>query len=320
MIACLAVSDAYSLLQHFLWHYTLLYNILFYNFCVDRAAYDIARNLTIYIGRYNAGFHLSLLAIVRYMAVVHPLKFKTYCSSKKVILASLFTWIFVLLFSTLCTIVVINRHHIFKSKRQSYDFRASLSFLNFIIPTLLFITLHCLKMRALRRSPALNKNTSRKMTIVITIIILIYVASSASIALGQFEIEFFGKINTLAFITSCAVNPFIYFMSSTPMVRLCSTHSTISQRKYIARGINYWRTFVKAILQVLIYKALYDKSYLGSQTTMTSDEWTCLISFATAPLTCSEQGGSEKFKMKIYVSSGIRTHTPPIHDRKVVAP
>ena len=40
---------------------------------------------------------------------------------------------------------------------------------------------------------------------------------------------------------------------------------------------------VKAILQVLIYKALYDKSYLGSKTTMTSGEWTFLISFATAP-------------------------------------
>ena len=77
---------------------------------------------------------------------------------------------------------------------------------------------------------------------------------------------------------------------------------------------------LKAILQVLIYKALYDKSYLGSKTTMTSGELTCLISFALAPLTCSERGGSEKFKMKIYVSSGIRTHTPPVHDRKVRAP
>ena len=77
---------------------------------------------------------------------------------------------------------------------------------------------------------------------------------------------------------------------------------------------------VKAILQVLIYKAVYDKSYLGSKTTMTSGEWTCLISFATASLTCSERGGSEKFKMKIYVSSGIRTHIPPVHDRKVAAP
>ena len=76
---------------------------------------------------------------------------------------------------------------------------------------------------------------------------------------------------------------------------------------------------LKAILQVWIYKALYDKSYLGFKTTMTSGEWTCLISFATAPLTCSKRGGSEKFKMKIYVSSGIQTHTTPVHDRKVSA-
>ena len=77
---------------------------------------------------------------------------------------------------------------------------------------------------------------------------------------------------------------------------------------------------LKAILQVLIYKALYDKSYLESKTTMTTGESSCLISFTWAPLTCSERGGSEKFKMKIYVSSGIRTHIASVHDRKVRAP
>ena len=52
---------------------------------------------------------------------------------------------------------------------------------------------------------------------------------------------------------------------------------------------------------------------------MTSGEWTCLISLTWAPLTFSERGGSEKFKMKLYVSSGIRTHTTPVQDRKVSA-
>ena len=52
---------------------------------------------------------------------------------------------------------------------------------------------------------------------------------------------------------------------------------------------------------------------------MTTGEWSCLISFTWAPLTCSERGGSEKFKMKIDVSRGIRTHTAPVHDRKVSA-
>ena len=53
---------------------------------------------------------------------------------------------------------------------------------------------------------------------------------------------------------------------------------------------------------------------------MTSGEWTCLISFATAPLTCSKRGRSEKFKMEIYVSSGIRSHTTPVQERKVSGP
>ena len=42
---------------------------------------------------------------------------------------------------------------------------------------------------------------------------------------------------------------------------------------------------------------------------MTIGESSCLISFAWAPLSCSKRVGSEKFEMKIYVSSGIRTHT-----------
>ena len=74
-------------------------------------------------------------------------------------------------------------------------------------------------------------------------------------------------------------------------------------------------TNLKAILRLFIYKALYNQSYLGSKTTMTTGEWSCLISFAWDQLTCSERrGGSEKFKMKIFVSSGIRTHASPRHD------
>ena len=102
--------------------------------------------------------------------------------------------------------------------------------------------------------------------------------------------------------------------------------------------------YVKAILQVCLnskkpaFPARTSSKYLklycryeytnpcminciwGLKTTMTSGESTCLISFTWAQLTCSERGGNEKFKMKIYVSYGIRTHTTPVHDRKVTAP
>ena len=52
---------------------------------------------------------------------------------------------------------------------------------------------------------------------------------------------------------------------------------------------------------------------------MTTGEWSGLISFTWAPLTCVERGGSEQFKIKIHLSSGIRAHATPLHDRKVSA-
>ena len=71
----------------------------------------------------------------------------------------------------------------------------------------------------------------------------------------------------------------------------------------------YFFRFLKLYCRYEYTKPCKINCILGLKTTMNSGEWTCLISFATAPLNCSERGGSEKFKMKIYVSSGIRTHT-----------
>ena len=49
-----------------------------------------------------------------------------------------------------------------------------------------------------------------------------------------------------------------------------------------------------------------------SKISMTTGEWSCLISFACEPLTGLEQAGIEKFKMKIYLSSRmIQTHAMP---------
>ena len=61
---------------------------------------------------------------------------------------------------------------------------------------------------------------------------------------------------------------------------------------------------------------LYDVSYLGSKTTITTGEWSYLISFARAPPSCKEQEGSEKFKMKMYGSNGNRTSDPWLSNRK----
>ena len=89
----------------------------------------------------------------------------------------------------------------------------------------------------------------------------------------------------------------------------------VSYKEAIDTCTTYKVCLFKAILRLFIYKTLYDQSYLGSKTAMTTGEWSCLILFAWDPLNCSERrGGSETFKMKIFVSSGIRTHASPRHD------
>ena len=46
-------------------------------------------------------------------------------------------------------------------------------------------------------------------------------------------------------------------------------------------------------------------SYTMTKTSMTTGEWSLLISFIWASLSCLERVGSEKFEMKIYLSSGV---------------
>ena len=84
-----------------------------------------------------------------------------------------------------------------------------------------------------------------------------------------------------------------------PLAGNCTTSST-RQREQVWRNVKYKRTVTVA-------------------PTIERHGGHSLISFTWSPLTFSERGGSEKIKMKIYVSSGIRTHTMPVHDRKVSA-
>ena len=59
---------------------------------------------------------------------------------------------------------------------------------------------------------------------------------------------------------------------------------------------------IKAILRLYIYTSPFMINRISGLNNYDSSEWSCLISFAWDPLSCSEQVGIEKFKMKVYVS------------------
>ena len=166
---------------------------------------------------------------------------------------------------------------------------------------------------------------SKRITSALTVV-KDHVIKYSETAFCSSNVNYFWFIKTLPRSSKscdCVTFRVLKYLLSTFLLYTHHCHITLSKQKCClwSTGVSnresksYLCTSLKAILRLFIYKALYDQSYLGSKTTMTTGEWSCLISFAWYPLSCSERrGGSEKFKMKIYVSSGIRTHASPRHD------
>ena len=231
MIACLAVSDAYSLLLVTLYWYTKVRGRIYCTYINDEAYLDFYYStwtLLYLLGRFHPGMQLCSLACLRFTAIVYPLKFKTYCTCKMVILMSVVTSIVILIFSVVITILMFM--YVYKKLfAVQCIFFAVLTAINFIVPTVTFGLLHCLKLRALRRSPTLKNNSTLKMNIVLSMIMIIYVLSSASSMIVDimfccsYPYRLYRILNSFAytsFLFNCAINPFIYLFSSPPIAQL----------------------------------------------------------------------------------------------------
>ena len=222
MIACLAVSDVFSSTMFLLLYYTNIITLIIFCYGIN---YDIANILLMLMsfqGKLNAGTQLCLLASLRYIAIVKPLRFQIYWNTRKVVIMSVFGWIFVFIFSALCAIFYL---YVVSNYTQECNLFIFINITNFIIPTSIFITLHCLKLRALRRSPVLNNKSFVRINVVITLVIVIYILSSASISIerayGCHRLLYSNHLyqfSNISFLFNSAINPFIYFFASPPIL------------------------------------------------------------------------------------------------------
>ena len=217
MIACLAVSDAFSLFVVVLLYYTNTDLLLDYCAGMNEKKVAVLFGILDLQARLNAGSQLCLLASLRYVAIVNPLKFKIFFTARRVVILSSLGWIFVLLISTAAVFGGVQT----SVKLQFCDITLFFNFANFIIPTSVFITLHCLKLRALRRSPQLNNKSFTRMNVVISLVIVIYILSSSAICVDR-AIGCYSYYSTdfadIAFLLNCAINPLIYFFASPPIL------------------------------------------------------------------------------------------------------
>ena len=191
---------------------------------VQQEVLHIAYNLMGFVGRLSAGTQLCLLARIRYIAIVHPLKFQATLTTKRVVVMSACGWVIVLVFSTFSAFVAM---YFIRTHTTRLLYYAVLNSSNCLIPASVFITLHCLKVKAISRSPTLSSNSSSRMNVVVALVLLIYVLTASSVAINQLYIyvteyayNIMNKLTVLSFLVNCAVNPFIYFISSPPFIQI----------------------------------------------------------------------------------------------------
>ena len=213
MIACLAVTDAVSLMM---W-YTELYTNTWYwmSKCfrvkIRGPYFDVHTVLN--FAKSNAATHLCLFALIRYIAVVHPLTFQQSVTPKRVILLSVIGWLVIFIFVMIIAFISDN-----VEASSRYKVRLLLDVLYFIVPTTIFLTFHCLKVRALRRSPSLHNNVEHRMNIIVIIILSIFVLVALETPLIRLLILFDAMnfyvrgVGNLLFLFNCANNPVIYFI------------------------------------------------------------------------------------------------------------
>ena len=220
MIACLAVSDAFSLFVCVLLYYTNAYVLLRLCSGMNKKLVGTLKHILDLQSRLNAGSQLCLLASLRYMAIANPLKFKIVCRSKRVVIMSVLGWLFVLISSA--SAVFIGAYiYVFNSDKQFCNIMLFMNVANFVIPTSVCITLHCLKLRALRQSPSLNNKSFARMNIVITLVVVIYILSSSAIFIDRAMVCYASHslgVDKIVFLLNCAINPLIYFFISPPIL------------------------------------------------------------------------------------------------------
>ncbi|XP_048741203.2 type-1 angiotensin II receptor-like [Ostrea edulis] len=177
--------------------------------------------------------HMMLLSVVRYLMTVHPLQSRSHLTTLVVILWSVMVWILSLLLSSFealyITILLAGQiENLSTILNWSVNIR---SLFQVLFPFCTIITLHCLKMKYLRSSQV-RTNTRRKMNLIITVILSVFLTSQSFIMVlnlmellrshGIFKsyvrilefLKYFIDLTILLQFVHFSCNPYIYFLIS----------------------------------------------------------------------------------------------------------
>ena len=173
MLACLALEDLIGLLVIFVYYWTEATTLI--TVCGDSSSgrYGISLFMgMLFMAVNNSSFHISTLMCIRYHIIVHPFRSKERLTCRLVGMTSVTCWAISVILGTVVGILVI------KALKYLFIFMCVDIGLVIIMPPILMTVLHCLKVRALNVSPTLSVNVSRKMSCVLSWVLLVYIVTS----------------------------------------------------------------------------------------------------------------------------------------------
>ena len=198
------------------------------NYCkFNKHSYFFKQNLFLYLHVYDlclstaissSSGHILLLSVVRYIILVHPLHGRQYLTTTFVSLGSLSVWI---LSFSFCLLVKLFLSTNYITDTAENIVGLSIDVIGCLVVVLLVILMHKRKLMILRQS-SVSRQTPRKMTLIVTLIIGIFLFFRLIDIIFRnlhafFKIEFvlfkymFFIVNLIALINFSS-NPYILFM------------------------------------------------------------------------------------------------------------
>ena len=228
-IACLALADSMFLAINLTFTYELVIRTL--TCTLPRQLKGTAFAYFKGVAWFGANGHVTLMAIIRYIILVYPIKSQAFLTTKKVLLSSAGVWLLGFLVRGIFTVVVKVTG---EKPRESVIIYLSLWIITYLLPLVVTTCLHITKIKMVKKASyhtensLVRKSIARMSKIIIIIIICAAILPLPMLVFGTLEavegLEYpsrsfkstFRSIAHLLFLLNNCVNPLIYAFMSKP--------------------------------------------------------------------------------------------------------
>ena len=228
-IACLALADSLFLALNLTFTYEIVIRTLMCT--LPRQLKGTAFAYLKGVAWFGANGHVALMAIIRYIILVYPIKSQAFLTTKRVLLSSAGVWTLALLVRGIFTLIVKLTG---EKPRESVIIYLSMWIITYLLPLVVTTSLHITKIKMVKKTSyhsensLVRKSIARMSKMIIVIIICAAVLPLPMLVFGTLgaieSVEYpsrnfksiFRSIAHLLFLLNNCVNPLIYAFMSKP--------------------------------------------------------------------------------------------------------